>query len=249
MSLRSKLTFGLGFLFAITFALALYSSYDIEVLSNESERILKDNYDSLVYCKNMFLALDDMRTSAAALAQSTRVSFDAHLLDASRLTFERNLHLETGNITEAHERDDVQELTASYGIFASLCARLESQHAGALADLSSAYLDARQFIIKINDLNMEAVERKNQATRQVARNMILSLAAVGAVCVILAFFYFWYFPFYVSSSLSYLTGRMRALLKEAGIKLTVKTRDEALVLLQSIDLLEQRFGKNDELAN
>jgi hypothetical protein len=63
MSLRRKLTIGLVFLFLIIFSLAMYSSFDIQRLSKDAEAILKDNYDSLVYCKNMLLALDDMTTA------------------------------------------------------------------------------------------------------------------------------------------------------------------------------------------
>jgi hypothetical protein len=58
----------------------------------------------------------------------------------------------------------------------------------------------------------------------------------------LAFFYFWYFPFYVSNSISYLATRMKGLLKGMGIKIDTKTRDEAFILLNSIDLLENRFS-------
>jgi len=64
MSLRMKLTVGLGFLFVIIFALFIFSSYDIRQLSNDADKILRDNYNSLVYCKDMLIALDDMRTAA-----------------------------------------------------------------------------------------------------------------------------------------------------------------------------------------
>ena len=63
MSLRSKLTVGLGFLFIIIFAIAIYSSFQIEKLSKEASSILKDNYESLVYCKNMLFALDEMNAT------------------------------------------------------------------------------------------------------------------------------------------------------------------------------------------
>ena len=39
--------------------------------SGDANRILRDNYDSLVYCKSMLMSLDDMRIAAAAFS-STR---------------------------------------------------------------------------------------------------------------------------------------------------------------------------------
>ena len=68
------------------------------------------------------------------------------------------------------------------------------------------------------------------------------MGIVGTICILLAFLYFWYFPFYVSNSISYLATRMKGLLRGMGIKIDTKTRDEAFVLLNSIDLLESRFS-------
>ncbi|MGO9409278.1 MAG: hypothetical protein ACLQCB_00855 [Spirochaetia bacterium] len=252
MPLRTKLTIGLGFLFFIIFVLAIYSSYSIQTLSNEAEKIIKDNYESLIYCKNMLLALDDMR-AAVERPKLTGVSFfDSRLFDASRQTFERNLDLERKNITELHERDYVDELVKNYGIFWNACLQMNTPRKSSLAisfDFISSYTGARQSVVNINDLNMEAVERKSLSTQHDSRSMIVSVAAVGIVCVLLAFFYFWYFPFYISNTLAYLTSKMRELLKNAGIMINVKTKDETFVLLQSINLLENKFGKNKEITN
>jgi two-component system, NtrC family, sensor histidine kinase KinB len=245
MSLRSKLTMGLGFLFLIIFALAIYSSYDIQQLSKDADRILRDNYDSLVYCKNMFLALDDMRTSVESRFIGPRPDklsgLDTHTFEVSRSTFESSLSAEKSNITEIHERDYVKELTDDYAVFLKLCLRVnEAQGGGSFLanDFMRSYLSARQTIAKLDDLNMEAVERKSISASHDSRNMIVSMAAVGALCILLAFFYFWYFPFFVSKSLSYLSNRMKDLLKRIGIKIDTQTKDESFILLQSINLLE-----------
>ena len=85
--------------------------------------------------------------------------------------------------------------------------------------------------------------RKNLATKHDASNMIISIAVVGTICILLAFFYFWYFPSYVSSAISYLATRMRELLKSAGVSVEMTGKDEVLVLSQSIRLLEGKLTK------
>jgi len=253
MSLRAKLTIGLGFLFLIIFALAIYSSYCIQRLSKDADRILRDNYDSLVYCKNMLLALDDMRTIVnnriAARKLDTLSLYDSSFFEDSKTIFENNLNAEKRNITEIHEKEYVAELTSDYGLFSSLCQQITGtagSSSSSTSSLVSAYLDTRQTIVRINDLNMQAVERKSQSARRDSGTMIISMAAIGAICILLAFFYFWYFPFFISNSLSYLANRMKDLLKNIGIKIDTQTKDEAFVLLQSIDLLENKFDKNRE---
>ena len=100
MTLRTKLTIGLAFLFLIIFGLAIYSSLSIQRLSKDAESIIKDNYDSLVYCKNMLLSLDEMRTAVSGKVISgnaTQMSYyDSSLFETSKATFELNLRNERG---------------------------------------------------------------------------------------------------------------------------------------------------------
>ena len=66
MTLKTKLSLGLGFLFLIILTLAAFCSYYVGKLGQESDNILKDNYYSIVYSKNMLSSLDDMRTSISS---------------------------------------------------------------------------------------------------------------------------------------------------------------------------------------
>jgi hypothetical protein len=58
----------------------------------------------------------------------------------------------------------------------------------------------------------------------------------------LAFGYFWYFPFYISNTLSYLSNRITTLLQKAGIAGDIKTNDETYVILEAIKLVEKKLG-------
>ncbi|HUI71148.1 MAG TPA: hypothetical protein VL354_11570 [Spirochaetia bacterium] len=252
MSLRTKLTLGLGFLFLIIFALAAYDSFSIQQLSGEADRILKDNYDSLVFCKNMLVALDDMRTAASATVPGANPSksFDyySQLFQDSKSAFEKNLAAEKNNITENHERDYVAELDGAYNRYLSLSVQMEKIGGSTSTyfnDFVPTYLNARQKILQIDDLNMQAIERKNMAAHKDAGVMTVSIAALGALCVLLAFFYFWYFPFYVSNTLNYLATKAKELLKMIDVKVEMHSKDEALILLQSINLLENRLSRGD----
>jgi hypothetical protein len=68
------------------------------------------------------------------------------------------------------------------------------------------------------------------------------MAVTATLCIILAFGYFWYFPFYVSNAVSYLSKRITELLRKAGIASDIKTNDETYIILQSIKLLEKKLG-------
>lgn len=106
MKLKTKLSYGLGFLFAIIFALVFFCSYYVQTLAADSKAILKDNYVSVVYARNMATALNDMQSNATP-----------SVFDAAKAEFERNLSLERNNITEPHERDYVEALSNDYRMF------------------------------------------------------------------------------------------------------------------------------------
>jgi hypothetical protein len=102
-------------------ALAIYSSFQIQRLSKDAKAIIKDNYDSLVYCKGMFLALDDMKTAVTNQAVGIRAKqmsqSDAQLFAVGKTTFESNLAKERNNITEIHEGDYVKQLSSGYELY------------------------------------------------------------------------------------------------------------------------------------
>jgi hypothetical protein len=250
MQLRTKLTLGLGFLFIIIFAIAFFSAFYIGSLSRDAGNILKDNYDSIVYSKNMFSSLEDMTVSVNESifnpGHSKFTGYYNELFEKARLEFDKNLKLESGNITEIHEKEYVDALSSDYAIYAGICDRIkEGRGSGTVYfnEFLPAYEKIRQSVNNINDVNMQAVVRKSALTIGDSLKIINYMAVIGAVCLILAFAYFWYFPFYISNSISYLSKRMMGLLKTRGIEADVKTSDELYIILQSINLLE------DSLAN
>ena len=249
MVLKTKLSLGIGFLFLIIFALAGFCSYYIQKLSRESDNILKDNYNSLVYAKNMLQALDDMNTAVGnsifnpAMADKAS-DYYIKTFESARNAFDGNLKEENGNITEIQEKDYVDQLNTTYALYLNLSLQMING-AGSTAvyfsELLPAYEKLRRTISAINDVNMQAIVRKNEFTRQDAARMINAMAIIVTICLLLAFGYFWYFPFYVANSLSYLTDKMRDLLKTAGITLDIQSDDETHILLRSISLLENKF--------
>jgi Na+-transporting methylmalonyl-CoA/oxaloacetate decarboxylase gamma subunit len=254
MTLKKKLTLGLGFLFLILFILVIFYSYYIGELSQDAENILKDNYKSLVFSKNMISALEDMRTAISSIVfnptddQKTS-DYYLKLFESGKTEFESNLKSENDNVTEIHEREYVVTVNQGYVLYETLCLRIikgESGRALYFNEYQPAFENLRHAIIDINDLNMQAVERKSQMAKRDSARIIHLMAGIGAFCMILAFGYFWYFPFYISSSIAYLSDRMKGLLKKSDIVLDIKTNDEAFLILQGINLLENKLDGKEK---
>ena len=83
MKLKAKLTVGIGFLFIVILVFGILGIVSISKLSNDADKILKNNYETLVYNNNMLKALDELPNSQQAYAD-----------------FETNLENQEKNITE-----------------------------------------------------------------------------------------------------------------------------------------------------
>jgi len=254
MTLKTKLILGLGFLFLIIFTLAAFCSYYVGALGQESDNILKDNYYSIVYSKNMLSGLDDMKTSMTSIMYNTsragtRSEYYARLFESGRNVFETNLKAENNNITEIHEKEYVETLNQEYDSYMKLCFQMKSGVGG-----SSVYFDEflpacerlKKSINAIYDINTQAVVRKSELVKHDSSRFINYMAIIGSICLLLAFAYFWYFPVYISTTLSYLSEKMKNLLKSSGVAFDIKTNDEAYIILHAIGLLENKLGVKKE---
>ncbi|HYA15110.1 MAG TPA: hypothetical protein VEF33_12285 [Syntrophales bacterium] len=250
MTLKTKLALGLGFLFLIIFTLAAFCSYYVGKLGRESDNILKDNYYSLVYSRNMLSGLDDMKTSITSTMYytgriGTMSGYYVRLFESGRNAFETNLKAENNNITEIHEKEYVETLNRDYDSYLKLCLQMKSRSGG-----SSVYFNEflpacdrlKQSINAIYDVNMQAVVRKSELAKRDSSRFINSMAIIGSICLVLALGYFWYFPVYISTTLSFLSERMKNLLTSSGVAFDIKTNDEAYIMLHAIGLLEEKLG-------
>jgi two-component system, NtrC family, sensor histidine kinase KinB len=254
MTLKTKLVLGLGFLFLIIFTLAGFCSYYVGRLGQESGNILKDNYYSIVYSKNMLSGLDDMKASITSTIHGadrmgTMSDYYVRLFESGRKVFETNLKAENNNITEIHEKEYVETLNQDYDSFLKTSLQIKNRRVERWVYFNEFLPNCeklKQSINNIYDINMQAVVRKSDLAKHDSSRFINFMAIIGSLCILLAVGYFWYFPVYISTILSYLSEKIRRLLKDIGIAIDLKTNDEAYIILRAIGLLENRLSVKKE---
>ncbi len=158
MKLKTKLSLGLSFLFVVILAFGILGIFYINRLSNDSQNVLKNNHESLVYCNNMLKALEDIP-----------------LKQNAKKLFEDNLKKQEANITEPGEREATTDLRKNFN---ELLANP--------ADVSN-YPQIRQSIQVINDLNQNAILQKNAVAQKTASDANLWLTIIFSVTTLIAF--------------------------------------------------------------
>ncbi len=217
MKIKTKIRLGLIFLLAIIITLAGTGSFYINHLADLSSTILKDNYESLEYGKNMIQALDE---------KDDQISIKK---------FETNLVKEEHNITEVGENEAASELRQVF----------EQYKAGQRDDKTEALL--RQKVLHMQDLNMQAIFRKNQAATTTTKRVFAYITILGTLCFLLSFTFVINFPGMIANPIAELTMGIRAIAnRNYSSRLHFDSRDEFGELATAFNNMASRL---DEYEN
>ncbi len=158
MKIKAKLTLWVSFLFLLIIIMIAVGVNYTNKISNDTQNILADNYNTIDYSRQMLIALDKVMVSDSALG-----------------AFQENLAKQQNNITETGE----QQLTAKLSFdFEKLKA---NRHDSVL------YGSIRTDLTNIMLLNMQAIQRKSEIAKGTARTAIIMISLVGTFCFMLAF--------------------------------------------------------------
>lgn len=159
MKIKTKLNLGVGLLFILIIILSLVSAYYIFSIKKDTQNILKANYNTLEYSRNMLISLDEMEVDE----------------NKSIALFETNLKKQLANITEVGEDKVTFNLQKKFKF-------LEKNKTS-----DSIKSQIRNDIFEIMKLNMNAIKVKSDIAKSTAEDANLWIAIVGTLCFLIAF--------------------------------------------------------------
>jgi len=159
MKIKTKLNLGVGLLFVMIIVLSLISAYSVFLIKVDTQNILKANYNTLEYSRNMLLSLENKEVDE-------RVSI---------AVFDENLKKQMANSTE------IGETTANNN--------LRKNFTELRNDWGSEIVknQIRQNIFEIMKLNMNAIKLKSDVATHTAETANLWIAISGTLCFLIAF--------------------------------------------------------------
>ncbi|MGF6845591.1 signal transduction histidine kinase [Chitinophaga sp. W3I9] len=212
--LKTKITLGVLFLYIMLLVVSILGYYYLNRLNEKAKFILKDNYESLEYSKNMLVALEDLPVHRAAAIQ----------------TFSDNLKKQQANVTERGEKDATAAVTRIF----ELLQKDSTVETGAI----------KKNIYTIMDLNMAAIVGKNERVKKTADNALLYIAIISGLCFVLGFTFVYNFPGYIANPIGALTQGIKDIAnKQYGKRLYFKSGDEFGDLATAFNTMAQRLDE------
>jgi PAS domain S-box-containing protein len=233
MTIKNKLRAGFGFLFAMALICCGLSIYFLNRLSADARAILKDNYKSVQYAKNIGIAID----AGTGPLSSKQI----HII-------EDNLVKEEHNITEPGEGELTASLRVKYGQLAEQL-RLVPNNPVKTALLQN---DIKQLLYGIMQVNMTAIEHKDAVATTTANNATIAVAFIGSFLFLVAFSFVANFPGYIANPIKELTGRIKEVSnRNYHQQLNFKSNDEFGELAQAFNNMTIKLDEyeNSNLAS
>jgi hypothetical protein len=196
-SIRTKFTFGMIFLFIIILVLSVFSDYYLNKLSKKTGAILKENYLSVVYAREMSDGLMNinMEIVKGFLQHKT---LDSAFINKELSIISNSLESEKKNITEPGEAKLVSGIEAGIHEYCDSVSELTKK---SLKDSQILYLQNKsgilyQQLVLLSQINGKAIEIKTDDAKVYSKKALTQMTILGTFCFLIAFSFAFSFASY-----------------------------------------------------
>ena len=197
LSIRTKFALGMVFIFLIILILLGFSAFYLNKLSNKTGAILKENYLSVVYAREMTEGISKINqemTTAFLEKRNPEKPMIVQQLEA----IDQSLQLEKGNFTELGEDKLVAGIETVF-----------EEYRGKIAKLSDSVLTADELLyfqkkqafleeqlVLLSQMNGKAIESKTDDAKVSSKNALAGMTILGSICFLIALSFIYSFASY-----------------------------------------------------
>jgi two-component system, NtrC family, sensor histidine kinase KinB len=196
-SVRRRITFGMIFLFLIILVLSVFSGYYMNKLSGKTSAILKENYLSVVYARDMSESLMNMDRELTT-SYLKKVTPDTVMISGALDRFSKSLAYEKNNITESGEGELVAEIEAGYKIYKDSLMHIMkfSGSPSGLVYLQNKSAGLNQELLQLSQMNGKAIELKTDDAKASANSALTKMTILASICFLIGMSYTFSFGSY-----------------------------------------------------
>lgn len=216
-TLKGKITLGLFFLLLLLLLSGGTCIYFLYKLRIDSKAILKDNYETLHYCHDINVQLNDFPSQFASSE------------------IDRLIGLQENNVTESGEKEALEDLKLGW-------IKLK-QDTGSAAHR----LNIRKALDNIQQLNMSAIKRKSAQAESTADKALLIIVAFLIFILLLALLFMIKFPAYITRPLRELADGIREIAnKNYNYRIEIKKGEELKELADAFNNMSEKLNEYEK---
>ncbi len=227
LSIRTKFGVGMVFIFLIILVLLGFSAFYLNKLSNKTSAILKENYLSVVYAREMSEGLLNINQEITT-SFIEKKSPDSLFIRKELVTIDNSLQLEKSNITEPGEDKLTGEIESGIKTYSGSVLKFikSSGQPNNILLLQKMFGDIQHQLIALSQMNGKAIESKTDDAKDSSKSALTQMSILGTICFLLALSFIYSFA-------SYFNGRFFQLYN--GIKEIVSSNYGQRLYFDGID--------------
>lgn len=210
LSIRTKFTLGMFFIFAIILVLLGFSAWSLTKLSQKTNAILSENHVSVVYARDMtghLVNLDEEMANCFITGSSVPEYFMKNEFGE----LNRIIGLELNNITEVGEEELAKNIKSEIADYQELFDRsLNSpKQAGTFLLLQKRFQELYQNLESLSKMNEKAIVAKTDDAKASAKKALAEMSVIGSLCFLAALSFIYSFGSYFNERFSQLYDGIR----------------------------------------
>jgi two-component system, NtrC family, sensor histidine kinase KinB len=184
-SIRTRITMGMIFLFGIILVLSVFSGYYLNKLSNKTGAILKENYLSVVYAREMSEGIMKINLEITTAYLNGKGSDTAQINTELRL-ISKYLALEKKNLTEPGEDQLVSGIETDYAEYRDSVLKISrSPESQGLLYIQKKSGDLYRQLSLLSDMNGKAIEVKTDDAKASSKSALTQMTVLATLCFLI----------------------------------------------------------------
>jgi two-component system, NtrC family, sensor histidine kinase KinB len=248
ISVRTKFASGMIFLFLIVLVLAVYSGFFINKLSNKTSAILKENYLSVVYARDM---AEGIRLINQEITGSyiSGIMTDSIFIKKELNLVGNSLQSEKNNLTEPGEDKLVSGIESDFTDFSIAVKKNISQLVSSekLLALQKKSASLNQQLMVLSQMNGKALEIKTDDAKNASKKSLTQMTVLATLCLLVVLSFTFSFASYFNQRFSQLYNGIKAIVSSNyDQRLFFEGQDEFYEISLVFNEMAEKLNKNNK---
>ncbi|WP_291721573.1 ATP-binding protein [Bernardetia sp.] len=252
-SLRTRITTGLLFLLGIIILISGVSVFYLTSLSTSSNKILKENYQTLFFIRHLTESFQGVSSSQLRYVAQQGFNYgDYKKSDILTVAYIDSLYL---TVQSEEEKIYLDSLSRGYDKLVKDFDETRQDATVTLPNMSLYYsklrlnfLPVREYLDKLREINQNKVIEKNDSIQKDTEEALLYMAIIGGFCVLITVGFIFYFPVYLTKPLNDLRLAIEQMSKkDYSARLHVGSTNEFAKLATSFNKMSKKIAEFESI--
>lgn len=243
--MKTKIRVALMVLFAGITLLGVLGGYYVQRTSSNAILMIRDNYTTIDYAKEMNNAMNDM-VYAIALENSSPAYRRQQLRKASD-NFETYLNLQLQKVSGQEEERLTEDLRQNFEIFRDDLRQMQFTNEVPVG-VYMKLLSMQKMLESVHNLNETIIDQRTEDASKMANHVTLIMIVLGFFFFLFALFALFYFPHYIADPIQTLTESIKEISrKNYGQRLEVQHSDEFGEMARSFNVMAEKLEEYESI--